>query len=237
MYGNGFAAVVLAAGKGRRFKDRIPKQFIPLGGTADTCPMCLTVRFYANFPGIKRVYLVLPNDNRPCWECPIKCSLSKVRFVRGGKTRQESSHNAVKKVYADGFRWVIIHEAARPFVNARAVRAAMRKLRQGAWSVVSTYLPPSAVFELKDGQAVKMLDRAQVVLGQHPTGFLVTRLLGAHIAASCNKRRVFASDCELMLASFNRKVETVPGSGEGFKITYPEDLELARYLYEKRRRE
>jgi 2-C-methyl-D-erythritol 4-phosphate cytidylyltransferase len=89
MYGNGFAAVVLAAGKGRRFKDRIPKQFIPVGGTADTCPMCLTVRFYANFPGIKRVYLVLPGDNRPCLECPIKCSLDKVRFEIGRASCRE----------------------------------------------------------------------------------------------------------------------------------------------------
>lgn len=233
---NAFAVIILAAGQGRRFGSKLAKQFVPLGDTADTCPMCLTVRFYTAFPGIRRVYLVLPEASRPCYDCCFKCSLGKVCFVTGGRTRQESSHNAVREAYKDGFRWVIIHEAVRPFVDAKAVRAVMRKLRQGAWSVVSTYLPPSAVFELQAGQVVRLMDRERVALGQHPTGFLVSKLRQAHALSMWDKQRVFASDCALMLDTFDRKIEIVPGSPEGFKITHPEDLDLARYFYTRRHR-
>lgn len=225
-----FAVIVPAGGSGLRYGAICPKQFVPLAGAQKTCPFCLTVRWYVAHTKAK-VYAALPGKRRPCEQCPG----GEIRpiCVTGGSTRQRSVYEALLRVHRAGHRWVLIHDAARPFVRDYAVEDVMKKLREGSMSVNTVYYPSAGVVTLSGNKMTGLLAAKTVGLGQCPQGFPVKALLAAHRKAR-KLRRVFADDCSLMMAMTGCTTEVVWGDWDGFKITFPQDYELAKRVYEWR---
>jgi 2-C-methyl-D-erythritol 4-phosphate cytidylyltransferase len=122
---------------------------------------------------------------------------------------------------------VLIHDAARPFVEPaliEAVAAAAR--RHGAALPVLAVV--DTVKRVRDGFVVETLDRSELAGAQTPQGFRAELL--ARACAAAEARGLTLTDECLALELAGQPVCAVPGSPRNRKITTPADLEWAEEL-------
>lgn len=113
------AAVIPAAGIGSRMGLSEPKQYLRIAGKT---VLEHSVAAVAADQRVDAIYIaVAANDN---WiktltftvHCP-------VHFVIGGASRASSVYAGVTAAQADGFAWVLVHDAARPCLQPDELKA------------------------------------------------------------------------------------------------------------------
>jgi 2-C-methyl-D-erythritol 4-phosphate cytidylyltransferase len=121
-------AVIVAAGQGTRLGLSTPKAFIELGGRP-LFTYCLGV--LAAHPSIGRVVIVGPPERlREMGEIAgaTAGAEAKLAVVAGGAERWQSVRNGVAECSA-AWEWILVHDAARPFVTRAVVDALLEKAR------------------------------------------------------------------------------------------------------------
>lgn len=156
-------------------------------------------------------------------------------FVPGGKTRQESVHDALEAIAqnSSACSLVFIHDGARPFVKSETVQLTYRAATEFGAAVPG--LQPTETQKKIDenGFIVKHLLRSSLTAVQTPQVFRFEPILEAHrIAAESTK--TFTDDTEIWdeyaakrkdkNGGQNSRVKVVLGDPENKKITYPEDI-------------
>src|SRR5918995_1669142 len=125
------ATLIVAAGRGSRAGEGLPKQYRDLNGEP-VLTRTLT-RFLSN-PKVDRTLVVIHPDDRDLYEASI-AALAPLRSallpcVHGGDTRQDSVRNGLEALAASAPEIVLVHDAARPLVSPelidRAIGAARR---------------------------------------------------------------------------------------------------------------
>ncbi len=156
--------------------------------------------------------------------------LNDVRVVEGGATRAESVRRGVEALPED-VKVILVHDAARPLLSADLVRRVLAAARRdGAAAamlpVVDSLhraIPEAAVgLRITDG-----LDREGVFAAQTPQAARADLLRRAVAAAGAPDTDEIA-----LLRRAGVPVTAVEGERWNFKITMPEDLELAERLLE-----
>lgn len=214
------AAVVVAAGRGRRFgDDGERKQYRLLGERAVAELAC---RPFVAEARVGTVVLVLPPDDLddpPAWARSLP-----VRLAAGGETRRASVRSGLEAL-GEGPDAVLVHDGARPLVGRELVGRVLDAVREGP--VVPAIPIPDTVKEVdEDGRVVATLDRSRLRRIQTPQGFPRDALARAHREAPAGSATDDAGLCEAL----GMEVRTVPGDPENLKITTTEDLERARRL-------
>lgn len=195
-----FSAVILAGGKGERFKSSISKQLMSLNGKP-VIQYCLDVIS----PLVDEV-IVVCNSQYKDYKC-----------IPGGSTRNESAYNGVMETTGD---FVIIHEGARPFLRKETIKQ-MKELLLLGNDCVDTVTP------IIDGyveRGVKMTKEGRF-LGLTPEGFRRDVLLKAFDASP---KRDWMDEIT-MVQDTNPKARIAFIKGQSFnsKITFEEDLSFA----------
>ena len=238
-------AVVAAGGQGSRLGTSVPKQFLELAGRS-LLERSVTALLTAS--SISEVIVALPAEHvsRP----PSYLQRPRVRVVEGGPRRQDSVANAAHA--AVGADVVLVHDAARPFVDAatieRVVKAAaeagaaiaalpardtvkLADVTETSW-VGSEFGEPLPTVSRKPVPAVKKtLPRETIYLAQTPQAFrrdVWQRVLelGAQGAEGTDEAALAEqAGCTVLL---------VPGEPENIKITTAADLAFARGLLRER---
>jgi 2-C-methyl-D-erythritol 4-phosphate cytidylyltransferase / 2-C-methyl-D-erythritol 2,4-cyclodiphosphate synthase len=121
-------ALIVAAGRGERSGQALPKQFARIGGTA---MVAHSHRALAAHPGIDRVVVVIGSGQQPL----LADALGAVEWVEGGATRRESVRQGLEYLADSGVSHVLIHDAARPFVPAAVVDRLIAALDRDAGAV------------------------------------------------------------------------------------------------------
>ncbi|MBQ8012957.1 MAG: 2-C-methyl-D-erythritol 4-phosphate cytidylyltransferase [Treponema sp.] len=165
----------------------------------------------------------------------VKNYQAKFIFVPGGKTRQESVHDALEAISENSpdCSLVFIHDGARPFLKAETIQLTYRAATEFGAAVPG--LQPTETQKKIDenGFIVKHLVRSSLTAVQTPQVFKFEPILEAHrIAAESTK--TFTDDTEIWdeYASKRKdengepysRVKVVLGDPENKKITYPEDI-------------
>ena len=147
-----------------------------------------------------------------------------VQLVEGGPTRQQSVANALDKISTE---LVLVHDAARPFVQAEVVEATLDALSEcdGAVPIVQVH---DTVKEVADDRVVRTVERDDLGLAQNPQAFRTNVLRAAHERARAN--RFEATDDAQLVENYGGTVRTVAGSPRNLKLTYPEDFAVAEAL-------
>lgn len=210
----GVAALIPAAGSGERL-GRGPKAFVDVGGR----PL-LGWAVAALAPWVDAVWVAAPaaaiDAARRVAEAA--AGATPVAVLAGGATRQETVARLARAADAE---WVLVHDAARPFLDADTVRACVAAVRaHGACSVATPVV--DTLVRADDGTPV---DRTALRAVQTPQGFRRELLLRAHAAAAA--RGEAATDDAGLVRVLGVPVAWVAGGPHLFKVTGPGDLALA----------
>jgi 2-C-methyl-D-erythritol 4-phosphate cytidylyltransferase/2-C-methyl-D-erythritol 2,4-cyclodiphosphate synthase len=123
---------------------------------------------------------------------------------------------------------VLIHDAARPFVDASLITRVIDGL-----AAHQAALPCLAVTDTlkktRGGRVVGTVDRSELARAQTPQGFRYDAILDAHRAATAQGLPEFTDDAGLA-EWFGVEVAMVEGSEANRKLTTAEDLRLADEL-------
>ena len=197
-------AIVVAAGSGSRFGG--PKQFEELEGRRVVDWALVASRSVAD-----GVVLVVPADHLED-QAPLADAI-----VAGGATRSASVRAGLDVVPADA-TVVVVHDAARPFAAPALFEAVVTAVRDGADGAVPGVALADTVKQVRDGQVVATLDRAELVAVQTPQAFAATTLRRAHAGEGD------ATDDAALVEAAGGRVVVVPGDPANTKITLRTDL-------------
>ncbi|MBD3264187.1 MAG: 2-C-methyl-D-erythritol 4-phosphate cytidylyltransferase, partial [Candidatus Omnitrophica bacterium] len=144
------------------------------------------------------------------------------------KERKDSVKNGLDFIRKE-IEYVLIHDGARPFPGKKIIRDIMKNLKRYP-GVVCGMVSPDTVKAVKESYVNKTLERENIFFIQTPQGFKKDIIVEAYSRLG---RKRFTDDAQFLEVSGER-VKVIPGSKINFKVTYPEDLILARALLENR---
>ena len=245
------AAVIVAAGSGKRFGDRLPKVY------ADLCGRPVYVRACHAFEQcdqVERIVLVVGDTFAPDRHLQTLChqGLRKVaRVVVGGPERPQSVYNGLLALQDDPPDIVCIHDAARPLVAEHIIRGSVRLADH--YGACVTAVP--AVDTIKDVEPCtevearpnlpqllrdlpcrvvnETLDRSRLYCAQTPQTFRYDLILQAYEDLQAQGWPHVTDDASL-IERRGGKVHINSGDEANFKITTREDLERARDILRRR---
>ena len=211
-------AILLCAGKGERLGAGVDKALVPLAGR----PLFLwSLEALERTPAIDRIVVVGPVKRMQEMLAASGVAPGKVvAWCEGGRERQDSAARGLREVPEDA-ALVAIHDCARALVTpaliARVVGDAAQHggaiaalplgdtLKRGALGVIETTVPRQGLW-----------------CAQTPQAFRRDWIVAAHAAADRK-----ATDDAALVEALGHRVHLTPGEPLNFKITTPQDLELA----------
>lgn len=218
--------VVVAAGRGSRLGRETPKQYQPIGGV----PMVLrAVRAFVTHPDVAQVALVLPladAEHPPAFLRGV--AGAGLMVVAGGAERADSVAAGLRALGPD-CTVVLVHDAARPFVERAVIDAVIAYARAGEGAIAAVRVTDTLKQAAPDDptQVARTVPRDALWRAQTPQGFPRAVLERAHAAA---REAGSATDDASLVERTGVPVRLVPDSPRNMKVTTPEDLALAELL-------
>jgi len=230
------AAIVVAAGSGQRLGREMPKGLVKLAGA----PLVVhAAKAVAASTRVAEVVVVAGLDHCEQVSAELaRAGLDVAAVCAGGVTRTDSV-SAGLSALPPGISVVAVHDAARPLVSPGLVDRCVAALVD-PWAAAAPALPVVDTLKLVDPTretVVRTVDRRHLWAVQTPQVFARVTLERVHSrlgergpshARSLDAAGV-TDDLALVEAAGGR-VRLVEGERRNFKITYPEDLEVAEAL-------
>ncbi len=218
------AAIVPAGGAGSRMGEDGPrKQYLELGGE----PILVrALRPLLAHPEIEGVVVALPAEDLADPPFPLPPG---VVVVAGGRERGDSVRSALAAVPAEA-DVVLIHDGARPLLDAALVERTLRAVAAGAGAGAIAAIPVADTLKRvsAEGSIVETVDRRGLWRAQTPQAFPRALIADAHGRAEAEG--VTATDDAALVERYGGRVVVVEGDERNIKITRPEDLVLAELL-------
>jgi 2-C-methyl-D-erythritol 4-phosphate cytidylyltransferase len=225
------SAIIVAAGKSKRIKDKLPKQFIKIGGKP---VLTHTLESFERCEEVDEIILVVSED----WltycstEVVDKYEFKKIkRVISGGEKRQDSVYKALLAV-PKNTAIVIIHDGVRPLINPSKITESIKMCKE-CQAVILAVPIKETVKRVEDGSVHTTLNRERLWTAQTPQTFDYETLLDAFEKAK--KDGFTGTDDASLVERIGIKVKIIEGDYDNIKITTPEDLILAEEILKKRK--
>ena len=219
------AAIIVAAGRGvRAGQDAGPKQYQLLGGRA---VLARTVDAFCLHGSIDVVIVVIHADDEVLYKDAVAQHAKLLPPTPGGSTRQQSVAAGLQALSEMDVSRVLIHDAARPFVDAQTIERVIDGLATN-----KAVLPSLAVVDTlkrcgSDGIIEETVDRTELFAAQTPQGFDFDAIHSAHQRAIEAGRSDFSDDTGLA-EWVGMEVVVVEGDPRNVKITTAQDMAQAQ---------
>ena len=214
--------LIPAAGSGSRMKAGKNKLLIELEGES---LIYWTLKSIFSASLISWVGIIgQPNDKKELLNS-IKDFSSKVKWINGGETRQESVFNGLNSLPLDAEK-VLIHDGARCLINPKLINKCALELEENDAVILATKVTDTIKIVDNKGFIKETPNRKNLWAAQTPQGFLVDRLRKAHEMA-IEKNWIVTDDASLF-EMLNWKVKIIEGNYSNIKITSPIDLKIAK---------
>jgi 2-C-methyl-D-erythritol 4-phosphate cytidylyltransferase len=224
------AAIICAAGPGRRFGGKRHKQFVDIAGRA---AFLRSVELFSNREDVKQILLAIPQEDEEIVKIRYGANLTlfNVKLLIGGVTRFETVGKALQ-LLKDDIELVAIHDAARCCVTAKWVEDAIKTAAKTGAAILAC--PVTATLkEVKDGVIVKNVDRNGLYEAQTPQVFEVKLLKQSREKIDKADIEKITDDSQLVEA-LGHKVSIVETDSSNIKITYPADAAIAEAILKAR---
>ena len=221
--------IILAAGLSERFKSKninIEKQFYFINKKS-ILEICIENFLELNLDN--KLFIVV-SETRYNDAVKICNKFNLTAPIIGGKTRQESVFKALKKIEKYKPLNVIIHDAARPYINKNIIEKLKNNMKNNVSCVVPTLKVSDAVIKNKTNKKVKYLNKKNYLLIQTPQICNFKNLIKTH--KNVYKKQNYDDDSSLLIEN-GFEVKYIEGDPKSLKITYEEDLHLIKSILEK----
>ncbi len=219
------AAIIVAAGRGRRVGGPLPKQWRELAGRTVAAH---TLEAFLIHPAIDRIVLVLAADDMglaPGYEAHARVSV-----VAGGDSRTASVRAGLEALSGSDTTRVLIHDVARPLVSADLIDRVLAALDEAPGAAPALAVT-DALWRGDAGRVSGVQPRDGLFRAQTPQGFHFAEILAAHraYAGAATGAANAADDVEIARAA-GLAVAIVPGEERNLKITTEQDFARAEAL-------
>ena len=230
-------AIICAGGNGERMKTKENKIFLQVSGKP---VIYYTLKALSDYDKIDEIYITVGEEYIHRLENIISLyDIKKVRSIeRAYETRQESTYHVIEKLKDDNITrdsYLLIHNAVNPFVK----HSELDRCLDAAMKYGASLLGFQAVDTVKiiDENCIidHTPDRNSVWIAQTP------QILRFDIAVKAFEHAFdagfIATDDTTLVEAIHGEVKFVECSRENFKITYFQDMVLAKRIYSKRMKE
>ena len=204
--------ILLAAGKGKRFGSKSLKQFYLLKNK----PMFMHSVEKAIKSRLFKQIIIVSNKNIK----PFKNN--KVKIIRGGKERYQSSKKALEFIKNKKFKNVFIHDAARPNFSINLLHKLKFNLKKN--KAVIPYIGTDHSIKYREKSKIYNLNRKKLLLTQTPQCFDFKKLYNL---SKINKKLI--TDDASLFVNNKEKIKFIKGENQNIKITTKEDLNKIKY--------
>ena len=211
--------ILLAAGESKRLKSTVPKPFLKVNGKS------LLELSYESFDSVNKIKKTVIVYNKKHKKYLSKLYLGDALKIIGGKTRQESTFIALKKIKKMNCQKVLIHDAARPNPSKKFINQIINKLKNNH-AVIPAIKTNDATKRIEKNLIFKNIQRESLAFSQTPQGFTFNKIYKKHKE---NINQSFDDDSALFTNN-GEKVLVVKGSKANFKITDKEDFDIFKSL-------
>ncbi len=215
-----FAALIVAAGEGKRLGSSLPKAFVSL----QSKPLYRhSLEVFQKHPAISEIVLVIPSGDTILNS---ELSIVSPKIVAGGAHRQDSVWNGLQALSGD-CEGVLIHDAARPFLTLTLIDRLIQRLKNKQNAVPAIEVSDT-LKSVEGDRILKTVDRSLFMRAQTPQACLVDDLKRAFQKAK--KDGWIATDEAGLLERAEILVFIVEGDPLNIKITTQDDLKLAESI-------
>jgi len=215
------SAVVVAAGRSQRMG--FDKLLTPLGGR----PLLLhTLERLLRTQVPSEIVLVI----RPGSEAEMEAVIAplrdqgSIRLVPGGAQRQDSVQAGLRAI-SDSSDFVLVHDAARPFVTKELIDVVLAAAKLSDAAVCGAPCSDTVKEVGEDGLVTQTIDRSKLWTVQTPQIFRASLLRKAYESALASGATF--TDDTAVVEKMGHPVRTVLYHGINFKVTTPADWKLA----------
>jgi 2-C-methyl-D-erythritol 4-phosphate cytidylyltransferase len=218
--------VIVAGGSGSRVGGDELKQFRWVAGK----PMLLhSVQTFMARPDVGMVVVVLPQryaGDPPPWL--FQCDVDRLLVSIAGRTRSESVANGLDDL-PDEAEIVLVHDAARPLVDAATIERVVTIVRGGTSAIAALPVVDTLKEVAEDGHVVRTVSRERLWRAQTPQGFPRRIIVDAHRRA--RDERITATDDAALCERLGIPVMAVRGSERAMKVTDESDFARVDALF------
>lgn len=225
---NRISAILLAAGKSKRFGYLTKKQFFKIKKKPIIKYVVDNFLSLKNY--ISQIILVIDKDDLEKTKKIFNTKkYNHLEIAIGGKERFDSVFNAVRHIDRIT-KFVLIHDVARPLVTKELIIKCLNEIRN--YDCVIPAIPIVDTIKLidKKSEVVKTIDRNNLVLVQTPQIFkkaVIEHIYSKDVLYKWTKKIKITDDSQLAeLEGF--KVKVIMGEKTNIKITTKDDVNLIK---------
>jgi len=218
--------ILPAAGSGSRFSKTELKQYQMI---QERTVLEHTVARLNQLP-LKGYVLAIAEQDNVAKTLPFS-SQEKAHFCLGGAERVNSVLNALNYLseIASENDWVLVHDAARPCVSLDCLQQLVNTaITQDRAAILAIPVRDTLKRVVSDFDIQETVDRSMLWQAQTPQMAKLGRL--KHAIEQALQEGATITDEASALEHIAESVSVVQGRSDNIKITYPDDLELARLI-------
>ena len=218
-----FCLIILAGGNSHRFRSNIGKPYQKIAGKS---LIEINIDKARKFKQIKKIILVY---NKKDSKRVKSLNLKNIKIVQGGKTRQQSTFNALKYLNnTNGVSKVLIHDVARPNFSLKLLHSIIQNMKKYI-AVVPKIEIQDAIKQKIDSSLNEYIlgkSRDNLFLTQTPQAFDFKEIYQLHKTNSGKYK-----DDDISLYMNLDGIKFIEGDKNNFKITDRSDFENLKNIY------
>ncbi len=225
------AAIVLAAGQGKRMGSGVPKQYLSINEK----PVIYYSLKVMEESDIDEVILVVGKDDMDyCREQIVdKYHFQKTkRIIEGGSERYLSVYNGLCAI--DNIDYVLIHDGARPLIDKKLIARTIEQVKKHQACVVGMPVKDTIKIADENGMVESTPVRDKVWMIQTPQAFNYLLIRNAYDTLMKEMISSVTDDAMVLEQIGGSSIKLIEGSYENIKITTPEDIQLAQLFLSKK---
>jgi 2-C-methyl-D-erythritol 4-phosphate cytidylyltransferase/2-C-methyl-D-erythritol 2,4-cyclodiphosphate synthase len=220
------AAVIVAGGRGYRAGGEVPKQYREIAGEPVIRPTLLA---FLRHSQVDAVQPVIHPDDESAFAAATAGLKNLLAPVPGGTTRQASVRAGLDALQATAPDFVLIHDAARPFLSAELISRAIAAAEQYGAAVPAIAITDTVKKIDEQDMVSETLDRSRLRTVQTPQAFGFGLIVDLHRRAAAAGREDFTDDAALAEWA-GQRVSVFAGEATNVKLTTQDDFARAEAL-------
>ena len=221
------AALVMAAGSGKRAASSgLPKQFVSLNGLT---LLAHTLRPFLAHDLVTSVKVVISAADQHLYDAAVLALGPQRKLLPvaiGSDPRQRSVKNGLDAFGNDPPDFVLIHDAARPFISLDLITRSLAALKTSAAAILASPLTDTLKRCAPSLLVTETVPRHNLWRAETPQCFRFRDILDAHVRAQDAGLSDFTDDSGLAEWA-GIPVAVVDSGGGNTKVTTAEDLKIA----------